>query len=62
MSDHELALQNTLPHLAAVIAKIGWNTTFAAMTEEQVKEIIEISVTRYQAERYGMKHPGAIPF
>ena len=62
MTDHELALQNTMVHLAATMAKIGWHTTLASLSEEQVQEIIEVSVTRYQAERYGMKNPGEIPF
>ncbi len=59
---HELAIHATLRPVAAVMAEIGWHTTLASLTEGQVKRLFETAVVEYQAERYGLKYPGPIPF
>ncbi len=59
---HELAIHATLRPVAAIMGEIGWHTTLASLTEEQIKRLIETAVLQYQAERYGLKYPGAIPF
>ena len=59
---HDLAIQAALRPIAAVMAEIGWHTTLASLTKEEVKRLIETAAVQYQAERYGLRHPGEVPF
>ena len=60
--DHDLAIQAAIRPIGGVMAEIGWHTTLGSLTEEQVKRLIETSAMQYQAERYGLKFPGQVPF